>query len=106
MVVLHHHLPRPSNSRDKRKRTDDSDTEDDDGERPRIVLHIRKSLLGAAGSSKPPKKVARARKGIEKCNHCNEGLSALDKKSKNLFVDCGDHRVHKYCQEECLEENH
>ena len=100
---------RPSNSRDrhteKRKRTD-SDSEETESEeepqpqepveveeRPRILLTIRKSALvdqgPGAAASKPPKKVARKPASSLKCFQCKEGMSDMDKKSKNYLVDCG-----------------
>lgn len=106
-----HVSERPSTSnreQAKRKRAGDvSDSESESDEerreenRPRIVLHIRKSLMGEP--SKPPKKKSKTK--IDKCHKCGEGLSSLDRKSKNLFVPCRDHRVHKYCQEECMEDH-
>ena len=93
-VAEDHVSERPSTSNReqvKRKRAGDvsdseseSDEERPEEDRPRIVLHIRKSLMGEP--SKPPKKKSKTK--ADKCHKCGEGLSSLDRKSKNLFVPC------------------
>ena len=77
---------------------------DDEAARPRIIMRIRRSLLGK--NSKPPKKVARragGRSASAKCYECREGVSELDVKANNMLVDCGTHKAHKYCQADCLD---
>ena len=79
---------------------DDLANDENDDDRPRLVLTIRRSML-----AKPPKKTARRPAGTAKCQECGEGVSEIDKKSRNFLVDCADHKAHKYCQAECIE-NH
>ena len=103
--------PRPSKRRqpESSEESEDSQTEPEPEKEPeRIVLRIKKSVYQKPpkGISKPPKKKARQAMSNIVCFECKEGLSSLDKKSKNLFVDCGQHVVHKYCQETCLQDNH
>ena len=87
---------------------DDVEQDEDaveESERPRIVLTIRKSLLGNKEQvSKPPKKIAR--KEVAKCHQCHQSFSDMDRKIKSVLVHCGDHMTHKYCQEDCLNEKH
>ena len=101
--------PRPSKRRqpESSEESEDSQTEPEP-EKERIVLRIKKSVYQKPPkeTSKPPKKKARQAMSNIVCFECKEGLSSLDKKSKNLFVDCGQHVVHKYCQETCLQDNH
>ena len=76
--------------------------EDPDRSRPKIVLHIR----NAAQASKPPKKKAKKPSDIDvTCHFCKEAVTSIDIKAKNVLVRCADHKTHKYCQQDCIE-NH
>ena len=74
-------------------------------ERPRIVLHIPKSRLKTPSAfSKPPKKTPRMPTAVH-CLECGEPETAVDVRTKNGFVKCGDHQSHKYCKQSCVK-NH
>ena len=64
-----------------------------------VVLRLSKQRY----DSKPAKKAARlsTSPGVH-CEYCAEPVTKLDLK-KNSLVKCSTHKVHKYCQQECLE---
>ena len=54
--------------------------------------------------SKPAKKAPRMSSTLgEICSYCAEPLTKLDLKLKNGLVSCSGHKVHKYCQQSCLD---
>ena len=65
-----------------------------------VVLRLSKQRY----DSKPAKKAARlsSSAGVY-CEYCAEPVTELDLKSKNGLVKCSTHKVHKYCQQECME---
>ena len=68
-------------------------------ERSPIILRLSQQRL-----SKPAKKKARLSSSLGViCAYCAEPVTNLDLKSKNNLVQCSNHKVHKYCQQECLE---
>ena len=69
-------------------------------EKSPVVLRLSKQRY----DSKPAKKAARlsTSAGVY-CEYCSEPVTKLDLKSKNGLVKCSTHKVHKYCQAECLE---
>ena len=69
--------------------------------RGRIVLHIKRAGL----PSKEPKKKARLSSSRKVCFKCHQVVTLLDIRSRNPLVSCGSHSVHRYCQEDCLEDH-
>ena len=67
-----------------------------------VQLNILK--LSQQRLSKPAKKKARLSSSLGViCAYCAEPVTNLDLKSKNNFVKCSHHKVHKHRQQECLE---
>ena len=75
-------------------------SEDDAPERSPIVMRLSKQII----LSKPAKKSSRLSSSLgERCDYCGEKVTVIDIKSKNYLVKCDTHKVHKYCQKDCLE---
>ena len=68
-------------------------------EKSPIVLRLHKQRV----HSKPSKKQARLSTTLgNMCAYCSEPVTELDMKSKNGLVNCSNHKVHKYCQQDCI----
>ena len=68
-------------------------------EKSPIILRLHKQRV----HSKPSKKQARLSTTLGvMCAYCAEPVTELDVKSKNGLVNCSNHKVHKYCQQDCI----
>ena len=63
------------------------------------VLRLHKQRV----HSKPSKKQARLSTTLRvMCAYCAEPVTEFDLNSKNGLVNCSNHKIHKYCQQDCI----
>ena len=106
-IVLRLKVPHQASSSPAKKRYRSPSISPEEGS-PQASSTMRSPLILRLSQqrnlSKPAKKSARLSTTLGMiCGFCSDPVTKLDIKSKNNLVQCGNHRVHKYCQQDCIE---